>query len=126
MFFENLLKFITWNSNVYHVMLPHDPITFDKYKHVSTLERFLLNRVITAFSRFIYADKYFLSLIRENVKQNKGFSPKDKRCFLRKKQYDLSQLRRLQQDVVCIFPLLKHAIGVSLCLCVWCGVLLKN
>ena len=70
------------DSNVYHVILPNDPITFDKYKHVSALDFFLLDRVIIAFSRFVYAYQYFLSLIRVNGKQNKGFSPKDKRCFV--------------------------------------------
>lgn len=101
--FENLRKFITWNSNVYHVILPNDPITFDKYKHVSTLDFFLLDRVIIAFSRFVYAYQYFLSLIRVNGKQNKGFFPKDKRCLLRKKRCDLSQPQRQRQHIVCNF-----------------------
>ena len=102
--FENLRKFITWNSNVYHVILPNDPITFDKYKHVSTLVFFfLLDRVDIAFSRFVYAYNYFLSLIRVNGKQNKGFFPKDKRCLLSKKRCDLSQPQRQRQHIVCYF-----------------------
>ena len=120
--FENLRKFITWNSNVYHVILPNDPITFDKYKHVSTLDFFLLDRVIIAFSRFVYAYQYFLSLIRVNGKQNKGFFPKDKRCLLSKKRCDLSQPQRQRQHIVCNFFLFWSARLVHVCVCA-CGVL---
>ena len=70
---------------------------------MSTLDFFLLDRVIIAFSRFVYAYQYFLSLIRVNGKQNKGFFPKDKRCFLRKKRCDLSQPQRQRKHIVCNF-----------------------
>ena len=41
---------------------------------------------------------------------------------MRKRQYDPCQPQRLQQHDVCIFALLKHVIGASLGLCVWCAV----